>query len=252
MRIPLIVPAVFWLASSVVAVGQAVPNTLSKQEVAQGWKLLWDGKTGEGWRRTRSPEFPNEGWVIKDGVLTAMGSPSHDSEKGGDIVTVKKYADFELTVDFKITRGANSGIKYFVDIEHHQDSDPSLGLEYQILDDAVHPDAKLGRNGDRTQGSLYDLVPASTSKVSNPVGEWNTARIVVRGAHGEHWLNGRKVLEYERFTPEFRQLIAESKYKSVPNFGELHEGHILLQDHGDQVSFRNIKIREFPAAHAKP
>jgi hypothetical protein len=252
MRPAPIVPAIFLLACSVFAAGQAAPNTLSKKEAAQGWKSLWDGKTGEGWRRTRSPEFPKEGWVIKDGVLTAMGSPSHDSEKGGDIVTVAKYTDFELTVDFKITRGANSGIKYFVDIEDNQGTDPSLGLEYQILDDAVHPDAKLGRDGDRTQGSLYDLIPASTAKVSKPVGEWNTARIVLRGAHGEHWLNGKKVLEYERFTPEFRRLIAESKYKSIPNFGELREGHILLQDHGDQVSFRNIKIRALPAVQAKP
>ena len=189
MRTSPILPSLFLLVStlvpgSVAASGQAAPNTLSKQEVAQGWKLLWDGKSGDGWRRTRSAEFPASGWTFTNGVLTAVGAKTHDGPTGGDIVTVKSYGDFELTCDFRITRGGNSGIKYFVDIEHHQDSDPSLGLEYQILDDAVHPDAKLGRDGDRTQGSLYDLIPASAARRSNPVGEWNTARIVVRGAHG--------------------------------------------------------------------
>jgi hypothetical protein len=255
MRTPSILPAFVFAVSlsfgSVAALAQAPLNTLTPQEKAQGWKLLWDGKSGDGWRRTRSAEFPVSGWTFTNGVLTAVGAKTHDGPTGGDIVTVKSYGDFELTCDFRITHGGNSGIKYFVDIEHHQDTDPSLGLEYQILDDAVHPDAKLGRDGDRTQGSLYDLIPASANKKSNPVGEWNTAKIVVRNAHTEQWLNGVKVVEFERFTPEFRRLVAESKYKNIPQFGELHEGHILLQDHGDSVSFRNIKIHELKPQPAK-
>jgi hypothetical protein len=173
----------------------------------------------------------------------------HGGEEGGnagDIITTRKYANFELLVDFRITPGANSGIKYFVDPDLNKGPGSSIGFEYQILDDAVHPDAKKGRNGDRTLASLYDMIPAAKNKPVKPIGEWNTARIVIRGAHGEHWLNGVKVVEYERFTPQFRQLVAESKYHVWPNFGELHDGDILLQDHGFPVSFRNIKIRELP------
>jgi len=154
-----------------------------------------------------------------------------------------------MSVDFKITTGANSGVKYFVDPDLNKGKGSSIGMEYQILDDAVHPDGKKGVNGDRTLASLYDLIPASTDKPVKPVGEWNTARIVIHGSHGEHWLNGKKVLDYERFNQEFRQLVAESKYHVWPSFGEAHEGYILLQDHGFPVSFRNIKIRELPATN---
>jgi hypothetical protein len=174
----------------------------------------------------------------------------HGGEEGGnagDIITTRKYANFELTVDFRLTPGANSGIKYFVDPNLNKGPGSAIGLEYQILDDARHPDAKKGVNGDRTLASLYDLIPAAATKPTRPIGEWNTARIVVRGAHGEHWLNGVKVVEYDRFTPHFRKLVAASKYHVWPNFGEAHDGYILLQDHGFPVSFRNIKIRELPA-----
>ena len=224
----------------------AASNTLTADETAQGWKLLWDGKSSEGWRSARSPQFPEKGWTIKDGVLTVLGSGGAEGGKGGDIITTRKYSSFELVADFRITPGANSGIKYFVDPELNKGAGSSIGMEYQILDDVRHPDAKLGKNGNRTMASLYDLIPAASTKKPNPMGEWNTARLVIRGAHGEHWLNGQKVLEYERFTPEFRKLVAESKYKKWENFGELKEGHILLQDHGNEVSFRNIKIRELP------
>jgi 3-keto-disaccharide hydrolase len=177
-----------------------------------------------------------------------LKSSGGEGGQGGDIITVEKFSDFELSVDFKLSPGANSGIKYFVDPGLNKGEGSSIGLEFQLLDDALHPDAKLGKNGNRTLASLYDLYAAPTTKKTNAIGEWNTARIVSRGAHVEHWLNGEKVLEYTRFTPQFRADVQGSKYKTWPDFGELREGHILLQDHGDAVSFRNIKIRVIPPA----
>ena len=221
----------------------AAPNELSPQEKTDGWKLLWNGHDTTGWRSARTKEFPAHDWEIKDGELRVNPSGGREGGEGGDIVTTEKFSNFELLVDFKIRPGTNSGIKYFVDPDLNKGPGSAIGLEYQILDDLRHPDAKLGRNGDRTMASLYDLIPASKDKKVKPIGEWNTARILVRGAHVEHWLNGEKVLEYTRFTPEFRELVRESKYKIWPNFGELKEGNILLQDHGDAVAFRNIKLR---------
>ena len=241
------------LASTLPALAQTAPNTLSKQESAQGWHLLFDGKTTTGWRSTHSPAFPSTGWDVKDGLLNVTEHGGEEGGNAGDIITTRKYANFELTVDFRMTPGANSGIKYFVDLDltpGHEGHGSAIGFEYQILDDALHPDAKKGRGGDRTLASLYDLIPAADNKPTKPIGEWNTARIIIRGAHGEHWLNGFKVLEYERFTPKFRQLVADSKYHVFPKFGEAHDGYILLQDHGFPVSFRNIKIRELPPTPA--
>jgi hypothetical protein len=177
-------------------------------------------------------------------VLTVLASGGGESEAGGDIVTNELYGDFELKLDFRITEGANSGIKYYVDTDLNKGSGSAIGLEYQILDDARHPDAKLGNHeGSRTLASLYDLIPADKNKVVNPIGEWNHARILSKDNHVEHWLNGRKVLEYERKSEAYRKLVSESKYVDWPNFGEADSGHLLLQDHGDEVSFRNIKIR---------
>ncbi len=219
-------------------------NQLTQSEKENGWKLLWDGKTTEGWRGAKLDEFPEEGWKIEDGVLSVLPSGGEESAAGGDIVTKDLYGNFELVADFKLTEGANSGIKYFVDTDLNKGPGSSIGLEYQILDDQRHPDAKLGKNGNRTVASLYDLIPADPDKPINPIGEWNTARIVSDGNHVEHWLNGAKVLEYERKSPEYRKLVSESKYAKWPNFGESDEGHILLQDHGNLVSFKNIKIRK--------
>ena len=229
-------------------------TSLSPAEVGAGWALLWDGATTAGWRSARNPQFPASGWVIKDGVLSALGSAGHPPGQGGDIITVGEYSDFELSADFKVTPGANSGIKIFVDQEANTGpGGASIGLEYQILDDQLNPDAKAGRGGNRTLGSLYDLYPPSPGKHPNPVGAWNTAVIISRGPRVEHWLNGMKILEYTRFTPEFRERVAQSKFKVWPGFGELRKGHILLQDHGDPVSFRNIKIRLLtPQAGATP
>jgi hypothetical protein len=228
-----------------------IPNTLTEYEVSKGWRMLWDGKTTEGWRSARAQEFPEKGWEIEDGVLSVLESDGGESTNGGDIITRDKFSSFELMLEFKITEGANSGIKYFVDPELNQGPGSSIGLEYQILDDKEHPDAQKGVKGNRTLASLYDLIPAENlsvpgrNKPFRGVGEWNQARLIVKGNHIEHWLNGFKVLEYERNTPMYRALVAYSKYKDWPDFGELPRGHILLQDHGNLVSFRSIKIREF-------
>ncbi|MBY5958822.1 DUF1080 domain-containing protein [Membranicola marinus] len=228
-----------------------IPNTLSNQEIRRGWRMLWDGKTSEGWVGAKIDEFPQKGWTMKDGELIVESSGGAESRNGGDIITKDKFSDFELSFEFNITEGANSGVKYFVDPNLNKGTGSAIGLEYQVLDDKKHPDAKKGVSGNRTVASLYDLIPAhnlsvpSRSKPFNGVGNWNRGRILVKGNHVEHWLNGFKVLEYERRTPAFRALVAYSKYKDWPNFGEWDEGHILLQDHGDRVAFRSIKVREF-------
>lgn len=218
-------------------------NKLTSNEQKGGWQLLWDGKSTQGWHGAKIDHFPTSGWIMKDDMLTVLSTGGGESRAGGDIVTAAKYRNFELSVDFKITAGANSGIKYFVDTELNKGAGSAIGLEFQILDDDRHADAKLGNHeGSRTVASLYDLIPAHNKQV-RPIGEWNNARIVSKNNHVEHWLNGRKVLEFERKSPDYRQLVAGSKYKNWPAFGELPEGQILLQDHGDHVSFRNIKIK---------
>ena len=222
-------------------------NELTIDEKKNGWKLLWDGKTTKGWHGAKLDQFPDKGWKIEDGILTVESSGGAEAAAGGDIVTNDSYTDFELQVDFKLTPGANSGIKYYVDTNINKGEGSSIGLEYQILDDDIHPDAKLGNHeGSRTVASLYDLIKANPDKPIHPIGEWNTAHIISKGNHVEHWLNGMKVLEYERKSPEFKKLVSESKYVKWPNFGELEKGQILLQDHGDEVSFKNIKIKEIP------
>ncbi len=224
------------------AVSSSTLNTLSEQEKTEGWKLLFDGKTTYGWRGAHKDSFPEGGWIIENGELIVQAADGGESRNGGDIVTMDEYSNFDLRLEFKLTEGANSGIKYFV-TEKEQPNGSAIGLEYQILDDERHPDAKLGNHeGSRTVASLYDLIKAE-NKTVKPMGEWNEARIVSNGAHVEHWLNGNKVLEYERGSEAFKKLVAESKYKIWENFGEAPRGHILLQDHGNKVSFRNIKIK---------
>ena len=247
-------PAAYMLND--VAMGPEVSyldNALTSAQKNAGWKLLWDGLSTEGWRGAKLDIFPANGWTIGNGILSVEKSDGGESTNGGDIVTVKKYGDFIMEVDFRITKGANSGIKYFVDPDLNTGEGSAIGCEFQILDDELHPDGKKGVFGNRTLASLYDLITANalyygednTEKRFNGIGSWNRARIEVKGSMVSHYLNGVKVLEYERGTQMWKALVNYSKYQSWPAFGEAKKGHILLQDHGDAVSFRNIKIREF-------
>ena len=189
-----------------------IANTISEKEAAEGWKLLWDGKSSEGWRGAKLDGFPEKGWSMEEGILKVHKSDGGESTNGGDIVTTKPYKNFMLKVDFRITEGANSGIKYFVDTNLNKGQGSAIGCEYQILDDRRHPDAKAGKDGNRTLGSLYDLIPASADKPFRN-GFFNTAMVVVEGNHVEHWLNGVKIVEYERNNEEWNQLVQTSKYK---------------------------------------
>jgi hypothetical protein len=220
-----------------------IDNTLTAAEKAQGWTLLWDGKTTEGWRGSTTATFPEKGWVIENGTLMLLKSPVGTPAEGGDIITVKKYKNFEFSIDFKLSEGANNGIKYFVNVDANTGKRTAAGCEFQILDDEKHADAKNGVKGNRTMGSLYDLIAASTDKVYD-MSVFNNARIVVNGSNVKHYLNGKKVVEYERGNQMWRALVAYSKYHNYPNFGEATEGHILIQDHYDVVWFKNMKIRE--------
>ena len=228
-------------------------NQLTPAERAAGWKLLWDGSTTQGWCSARGATFPDHGWFIRDGAFGVEASGGHESTNGGDIVTTEDYGNFDLQVDFRITKGANSGIKYFVDPALTRKEGSAIGLEFQLLDDANNQERVLGVAGNHQVGSLYDLIAAEN--LSSPgwpkpvptIGEWSRARIISRGSHVEHWLNGVKVVEYERGSQMFRALVTHSKYVDLPGFGLRSAGPILLQDHGDEVWFRSIKIRVLPA-----
>ena len=217
-------------------------NNLTERETEEGWKLLFDGKTSDGWINAKTKSFPESGWEIIEGALS-INPVSKKHGGGGDLVTISKFKNFELIVDFMYTDGANSGIKYFVDTESDNGSLASIGCEYQVLDDRIHPDAKAGIAGNRTLAGLYDLI-GPKNKRDNGADQWNRATIVVSGNKVQHWLNGFLTVEYERSTPEWRELVATSKFKTSPGFGEVLEGRILLQDHGNIVSFKNIKLRE--------
>lgn len=223
-------------AESQIFVRNNLPNDLSEVERKQGWRLLWDGQSGSGWRSVKGDAFPTAGWRTKNGELVVTGGG------GGDIVTEASFDAFELQLEFQLTPGANSGIKYFVG------DDADSGLEYQLLDDDRHPDAKQGADGDRKLASLYDIQPRGDLMpnlgIAPKVGKWQHARIIARrDGTVEHWLNGVRVLKFTRGSQDFRRRVAASKFKDIPNFGELERGRILLQDHGDEVRFRSVKIK---------
>jgi len=217
-------------------------NTLSNKEIRDGWTLLWDGKTFNGWRGIYNANFPVQGWIIENGELICLGNEMPDSLKGGDIITKKKYGSFELKCEFKIMDKGNSGIKYFVNESVKSSPGHGLGLEFAILDNANWPYDKPDYN--RTCGSLYDLVRTPENVKVEPTGTWNYALIIVDGNHIEHWLNGKKSVEIDKSSEQYYQLLAKSKYANIKGWGEFSEGHILLQDEGPRTFFRNIKIRE--------
>jgi hypothetical protein len=219
----------------------SLTNQLTETEKADGWELLFDGSSTEKWRGAHKDTFPEKGWKVEDGILALYAESGGESTEAGDIVTREQFSDFEFSLEFKLTPGANSGIKYFV-TENEKTTGSAIGLEYQLLDDERHGDAKAGRDGNRTVASLYDLIPAGEKRIREP-GMWNMARIVSMDRKVQHYLNGSKQVEFVRGSPAFRDLVAISKYNKWENFGEAEAGHILLQEHGNNVLFRNIKIR---------
>lgn len=220
-------------------------NTLSEQEKALGFKLLFNGKDLTGFRSAFKTTAPPSVWTVEDGQLHVNSSGGKESVNGGDILTNEKFGAFELVFDFKLTEGANSGVKYFVN-ESYNSGMSAIGLEYQVLDDVKHPDAKLGTVGNRTLASLYDIIPSykNDPRFQKKIGEWNQGRIIVYPNNiVQHWLNGFKVLEYERKSNIFKVLVAHSKHAKWDGYGSQDEGPILFQEHGDSVFYKNIKIR---------
>ena len=219
-------------AASTLVAAEPKPNTLSAAEKSAGWKLLFDGKSLDGWRGYKT-EAVGAGWKVQDGVLVLTAA------KSGDIMTAAEYGDFELTFEWKISEAGNSGVIYRAGLG--ESAPYRTGPEYQVLDNEKAKDNKLGNH---LAGSLYDMGPEAPRDLPKPVGQWNQSRLVVKGWNVEHWLNGKKVVALDLASPEGKAAIAKSKFKDWPKFASLAKGHIAFQDHGDVVSYRSIKIRE--------
>jgi hypothetical protein len=241
-RIVSVVPALWTVAvlTSVAPSGQthvtSTTNQLTPEERQAGWTLLFDGTTLNGWRGYKQTDASSSRWKAIDGLLTVVKGDGKDTHGQRDIITTNTYDSFELTWEWKVAQGGNSGLKYFV----LEDQESAIGHEYQLIDDERHPDAKVGPK--RQTAALYDVLPAANRSL-RPAGQFNQSRVLVEGRRVEHWLNGTKVLEYQLESPALKTAIAESKFKSIARFGTVQKGHILLQDHGDEVWYRNIKIR---------
>ncbi|GAB3174266.1 DUF1080 domain-containing protein [Telluribacter humicola] len=225
----------FVLGAMLVALVAFQPTESFAQKKGK-WVTLFDGKSFDNWKRWKGGEINK--WAIEDGamVLTEKG--------GGDLLTVNQYGDFELELEWKISEGGNSGVMYHVQEGEKYCCPYATGPEVQVLDDVKHPDSFAGKDGNHKSGSLYDMIPPNDLKVVKPAGEWNKMRIVVNDGKAQHYLNGKKVVEYSTTGPEWNALVANSKFKTWNGFGAFDKGHIALQDHGDKVWYRNIRIRE--------
>lgn len=214
-----------------------------KADSTENWIILFDGTSTDEWRGYNKETFPERGWSVVDGALMVQGSGRGEAGGGGDIITKRKFRNFELSLEWKTSEGGNSGIFY---LAQEIPGEPiwKSAPEMQILDNERHADAKLGKDGNRQAGSLYDLIPAVPQN-AKPVGEWNHAKITVFKGTVIHWQNGENVLEYHLWTDEWNKMVLESKFRSYEWFlNTAEEGHIGLQDHGDDIWFRNVKIRE--------
>jgi len=221
-------------------------NTLSEAEKEDGWELLFDGENpSEHWRGYCSETFPEQGWTVEDGALKVVGSGAGEAGNGGDIIAKTQYSSFELKLEWKVAKGGNSGIFYLAEEQCGENGEPiwKSSPEMQILDNENHPDARLGENGNRQAGSLYDMIPADPQNAS-PHGEWNSVRILVYQGTVVHYQNGEKVLEYHLWTDDWKDMVANSKFADFEGFADVaKKGYIGLQDHGNDVWFRNIKIK---------
>jgi len=231
----------------------SAPNTLTAQEKADGWRLLFDGETLNGWRGLGRDHIPAGHWVVDNGAIKKVESGDVPVQadgqplKGGDLCTIEEFHNFEFAFEWKVTPGANSGVKYNVIEDISTERGPryaALGFEYQAIDDDLHADAQKPTHG---SADLYDMIACNDNKALKPVGEWNASRIVFNGNHGEHWLNGKQVVAFELGTPDFEKLLAASKYAQIPGFGvKKPKARLVLQDHSDEVYYRSLKIKVLP------
>lgn len=235
---------------------KTVVNGLTSSEKKDGWRLLYDGASSKGWRSAKADSFPTIGWSANGGELAVTASDGSEQGYGGDIITTEEFGDFILELDYKLAKGSNSGVKYYVDSKLLIEKGAAIGIEFQLIDD-VEIAKTYGDDADdklrlHLTGALYDMMPGNASyydanlpaNPSRAIGKWNTIRIISKDNRVAHYINGHKVADYVRGNQQWRALVAFSKYKGFPNFGEFKQGPILLQDHGDEMHFRSIKIKE--------